>query len=338
MASPTAANPQTPQPADIADNPTDTEQFETLLQAIESSGIDLTSEYSDWFRIGTAIASTYHEQGRDYFHRISKLYSGYTYSEADKKYNQCLSDSNPQVTIATIYHLAKNAGITLPTLPRKTQTPQPADIAVSADIADFTATPLPTFSLSPEAFPPLMADIYRADSNPTTADMLTFGSIIALSAVMPNVCGIYGRKRVYANLFGFVAAPPASSKGKLADVIRIVQPIQDEIRATNEQEQLAYQEQLAAYKAAGDRNALPPTLPKYRTLKIAANAIMKYLPTTSPLRPRVDRHSTDTRPTPVTLRHQLIIDHLFMARLSGIYIVESALSRSLLALGSHRWL
>lgn len=44
---------------------------------------------------------------------------------------------------------------------------------------------------------------------------------------------------------------------------------------------------------------------------------MKYLPTTSPLRPRVDRHSTDTRPTPVTLRHQLIIDHLFMARFAA---------------------
>lgn len=117
-----------------------------------------------------------------------------------------------------------------------------------------------------------MADIYRADSSPATADMLLFGSIIALSSVMPKVIGIYGRKQVYANLFGFVAAPPASSKGKLADVIRIVQPIQDEIRDSNELEQFNYQEKLAAYKASGDRNALPPTPPKYRTLKIAANS------------------------------------------------------------------
>lgn len=247
------------------------EDFEQLLTAIESSGIDLTNDYNDWYKIGIAIASEFGESGRDYFHRISKLYSSYNYKEVDKKYSQCISDPNPSITISTIYYLAKNAGITLP---QKSQSAKDAHRCASAQVAHLAhpAYLLPTFSLSSITLPPFMADIYRADSSPATADMLLFGSIIALSSVMPKVIGIYGRKQVYANLFGFVAAPPASSKGKLADVIRIVQPIQDEIRDSNELEQFNYQEKLAAYKASGDRNALPPTPPKYRTLKIAANS------------------------------------------------------------------
>ena len=253
------------------------EDFEQLLNAIESSGIDLTNDYNDWYKIGIAIASEFGESGRDYFHRISKLYSSYNYKEVDKKYSQCISDPNPSITISTIYYLAKNAGITLP---QKSQSAKDAHRCASAQVAHQEPAPqtrnlaqnLPTFALPEASLPPFMADIYRADSSPATADMLLFGSIIALSSVMPKVIGIYGRKQVYANLFGFVAAPPASSKGKLADVIRIVQPIQDEIRDSNELEQFNYQEKLAAYKASGDRNALPPTPPKYRTLKIAANS------------------------------------------------------------------
>ena len=253
------------------------EDFEQLLTAIESSGIDLTNDYNDWYKIGIAIASEFGESGRDYFHRISKLYSSYNYKEVDKKYSQCISDPNPSITISTIYYLAKNAGITLP---QKSQSAKDAHRCASAQVAHQEPAPqtrnlaqnLPTFALPEASLPPFMADIYRADSSPATADMLLFGSIIALSSVMPKVIGIYGRKQVYANLFGFVAAPPASSKGKLADVIRIVQPIQDEIRDSNELEQFNYQEKLAAYKASGDRNALPPTPPKYRTLKIAANS------------------------------------------------------------------
>lgn len=253
------------------------EDFEQLLNAIESSGIDLTNNYNDWYKIGIAIASEFGESGRDYFHRISKLYSSYNYKEVDKKYSQCISDPNPSITISTIYYLAKNAGITLP---QKSQSSKDAQRCASAHLAHQEPAPqtrnlaqnLPTFALPEASLPPFMANIYRADSSPATADMLLFGSIIALSSVMPKVIGIYGRKQVYANLFGFVAAPPASSKGKLADVIRIVQPIQDEIRDSNELEQFNYQEKLAAYKASGDRNALPPTPPKYRTLKIAANS------------------------------------------------------------------
>lgn len=280
LASPACADAQLAHGAHQCAPSSPAEDFEQLLTAIESSGIDLTNDYNDWYKIGIAIASEFGESGRDYFHRISKLYSSYNYKEVDKKYSQCISDPNPSITISTIYYLAKNAGITLP---QKSQSAKDAHRCASAQVAHLAhqapapqprnlAQNLPTFALPEASLPPFMADIYRADSSPATADMLLFGSIIALSAVMPKVIGIYGRKQVYANLFGFVAAPPASSKGKLADVIRIVQPIQDEIRDSNELEQFNYQEKLAAYKASGDRNALPPTPPKYRTLKIAANS------------------------------------------------------------------
>ena len=64
------------------------QEFEQLVEAIEAAGVDITSDYNDWYKIAIAIANTFGEQGRSMFHRISKLYIDYNRNEAQKKYNQ----------------------------------------------------------------------------------------------------------------------------------------------------------------------------------------------------------------------------------------------------------
>lgn len=44
-------------------------------------------------------------------------------------------------------------------------------------------------------------------------DIVLLSSLAVISALLPNVYGIYGRKRVYPNLYLLIIAPPASGKG-----------------------------------------------------------------------------------------------------------------------------
>lgn len=45
---------------------------ETLIARIEETGTDINERYKHWFRVGCALASEFGEEGRDYFHRLSR--------------------------------------------------------------------------------------------------------------------------------------------------------------------------------------------------------------------------------------------------------------------------
>ena len=109
-----------------------------MVEAIEAAGVDITSDYNDWYKIAIAIANTFGEQGRSMFHRISKLYIDYNSNEADKKYNQCLRNPNPQISINTVYYYAKQAGVKLPHASQYAPFPHGAETAQTAQTAQTT--------------------------------------------------------------------------------------------------------------------------------------------------------------------------------------------------------
>ena len=111
-----------------------------MVEAIEAAGVDITSDYNDWYKIAIAIANTFGEQGRSMFHRISKLYIDYNSNEADKKYNQCLRNPNPQIRINTIYYYAKQAGVKLPHTSQYAPFPHGAETAETAETAGTAET------------------------------------------------------------------------------------------------------------------------------------------------------------------------------------------------------
>ncbi len=85
---------------------------ETLIARIEETGTDITERYKQWFRVGCALASEFGEEGRDYFHRLSRQNPGqYNYQECDAQYTKCLTSD--RITIATFFHRCKACGIML---------------------------------------------------------------------------------------------------------------------------------------------------------------------------------------------------------------------------------
>jgi predicted P-loop ATPase len=82
-----------------------------IITEIENKQIDITESYDNWLKLGFAFANEFKESGREFFHKISSIYSGYNETKCNNQYNECLKSENNTTTISTFFYLAKEKGI-----------------------------------------------------------------------------------------------------------------------------------------------------------------------------------------------------------------------------------
>ncbi len=98
---------------------------EKLIEQINGTRNDITSNYDDWLKIGFALESEFGESGRNYFHEISKLNSDYNSEVCNQQYDKCVKNNNSGITIKTLFHIAKQNGIAIKSLNKNvSQAPQ----------------------------------------------------------------------------------------------------------------------------------------------------------------------------------------------------------------------
>jgi hypothetical protein len=85
--------------------------FDIVLQRIESAGVDIAPLYPQWLQLGFALCDSFGESGREYFHRLSKQHGEYDVAICDDQYNRCLKSKKSGVTIKTFFQFAKDKGI-----------------------------------------------------------------------------------------------------------------------------------------------------------------------------------------------------------------------------------
>lgn len=88
---------------------TDTEKVEAIVRLIEDNAIDITSNYEDWYKIAGALYVAFGENGRDYFHRVSRFHHDYSAKATDRKYSNC--SNMKRVTLSSFFHVANAHGI-----------------------------------------------------------------------------------------------------------------------------------------------------------------------------------------------------------------------------------
>ena len=88
-------------------------EVEVVLRRIENFNIDLTCSYEDWLKMGFAFADELGEEGREYFHRVSRFNHGYHPTECDRQFDKCLQGKKTGITIRTFFAAAKDAGINI---------------------------------------------------------------------------------------------------------------------------------------------------------------------------------------------------------------------------------
>ena len=258
---------------------TEREEVEIVLKRIEANHIDLTADYADWCRLGFAFAHAFGEEGRMFYHRLSAFYPGYQPQETDRQYDACLKSRGEGVTLKTFFHMARMAGIDIhtgsePVLPVSSLPTTVGKAETEETAAPLSDEPLPTFSGEVKGhLPALLSDVVSRALSSEDADMLLLGSLTCLSACLPGVSGVYGERRVYPNLFLFVAAPASSGKGRLTLCQRLVLPVHQSLRRLYMQEYEAYQQELARYQTEGRKNGgFPPQEPPVRMLILPANS------------------------------------------------------------------
>ena len=77
---------------------------EILVRKIRETHIDITNDYGHWFKIGCALASEFGEEGRCWFHWISRMSSKYYEADCDIQYSKCLKYKNNQTFLRIFVH------------------------------------------------------------------------------------------------------------------------------------------------------------------------------------------------------------------------------------------
>lgn len=276
------ATPELPQPfpSPIGEGPGVRLDIELVVSRIEAAQTDITANYSDWRDIGFAFADELGEAGRDYFLRISRFYPKFSISDCNKQYDHCLKAKGQGVSIKTFFHVAKLAGIDV-----RTNSIPPNKI-IPATTASFTEKMKSTTNKNvdsvdlpnlPESIFPVIPDFLQraievADSK-EERDILLLGALVAISACLPKVYGLYDGKKVYPNLYLFITAQASAGKGRLVHCKQLVKPVHVELREQARLLKLQYENEMREYNSAKgkDNSTEKPMKPPEKMLFIPAN-------------------------------------------------------------------
>ncbi|AHW61041.1 Primase C terminal 2 (PriCT-2) [Draconibacterium orientale] len=204
---------------------------ETIIQRLESAHTDITASYPDWRDIGFAFADKFGKAGREYFHRVSRYYPGYSQSDCNKQYDKCLKSSGHGVTIKSFFHLAQQAGISLVTTQQRTNpsasikpdgvSKSPSEHVPKLIREDLGVNEEPIFNtprIPSEVYsqlPEILRDSCEMFADAIEKDVFLIGAIAVISGSLPNIEGIYFDEPHSAHLYSFITAPAGSGKGKL---------------------------------------------------------------------------------------------------------------------------
>ena len=246
---------------------------EALVCAVEAAGIDITAAYSDWLAIGFALVSELGEEGRPLFHRLSCFYPGYDIAEADRQYTVCLRDGSREISIATLFHIAKTHGIVIPVSSRNRYEEVEED-EENEETGRSKSVKTDTFSQTVGGqLPDILKRIVADAVSPVDADLLILGSLTVFSACLPNVYGVYDRREVFSNLFLYVTASASAGKGRLSLCRHLAAPLHRELREQYRKSMEKYkQEQLQYVMNKKKGEASEPEEPPFLTLFIPANS------------------------------------------------------------------
>ena len=260
-------------PQDSRESATDlATDIDRVVQEIEANGVDIAPDYGMWVNVGFAIANGLGEQGRNFFHRVSRLHPDYDPANTDKQFTNCLNGKGSGVTIASFFHYAVQAGIVLhhssnTILPYYQNGKTAKWVKPECELPHF---PEEIF----EFLPPFLQKVVGNAISIEDRDVILLGAIGCLSVCFYNVCGVYDERVVYSNLYLFVVAEAGMGKGSLTLCRELVVPINQLLHEQTAQRMIEYKHELADYQKSKGKSSevAEPVAPPQKTLIIPANS------------------------------------------------------------------
>ena len=250
------------------------EEIERIICEIEQRAVDIAPEYKDWVELGFALIDGFGENGREYYHRISRFHPDYQREETDKQYTRCLQAKGQGITIRSFFHLAGLAGIPLNSVGEQDLSILPNNQNGKTGKWIKSADELPAFPECVfEQLPPFLCEVVGNSISEDDRDTILIGAIVCLSVCFHNVCGVYDERIVYPNLYLFVVADAGMGKGALTLCRELVAPINRNLHELSQRMEQEYKEAMNTYiKNRKSDGAAMPTEPPMRMLIIPANS------------------------------------------------------------------
>jgi len=90
----------------------DAEKLKATIDLAVAKGKCIVKGYDNWLKVGFVIADLLGEDGREYFHKVSRLDPDeYEPKECDDQFDKCLKSEGQGVNLGTVIKYAKDAGV-----------------------------------------------------------------------------------------------------------------------------------------------------------------------------------------------------------------------------------
>jgi hypothetical protein len=80
---------------------------------------NIAESYDDYVRLGFALANGLGSDGRDLYHQLCAHSTKYRQADCERKWQQCLHQADGRTSIATFYHMARQAGVDISTITKQ---------------------------------------------------------------------------------------------------------------------------------------------------------------------------------------------------------------------------
>ncbi|MCR5512454.1 MAG: PriCT-2 domain-containing protein [Prevotella sp.] len=84
-----------------------------VVRELIRMGANIAEDYRDYVRLGFALANGLGSEGRDLYHMLCAHSTKYRMRDCERKWQECLRKSDGRTSIATFYHMARQAGVEL---------------------------------------------------------------------------------------------------------------------------------------------------------------------------------------------------------------------------------
>ena len=82
-----------------------------VTQRLIARGANIAESYADYVRLGFALANGLGSDGRNIYHTLCAHSTKYRMADCERKWQECLRKADGRTTIATFYHMARQAGV-----------------------------------------------------------------------------------------------------------------------------------------------------------------------------------------------------------------------------------
>ena len=121
-ATPTAATPTTtPQPtACQSHSPAEELALATaVVRDLIARQANIAESYEDYLKLGFSLANGLGSSGHDLYHMLCAHSTKYRREDCERKWQECLRKADGRTSIATFYHMARQAGVDLSAVARE---------------------------------------------------------------------------------------------------------------------------------------------------------------------------------------------------------------------------